>query len=120
MRYTKPGHCIETDAVEPGVKLSVNWGNSGRCFSCGNKATAVWRGVEATVEVCPTCAVETLPALIADACHAHPGRGVADFTVALNTITRVFWRAVACRLANALRPRRDGLRGVWSEPIKPR
>lgn len=65
------------------------------CFACGDRATGYWVGVE-PVAVCPTCAVETLPALIADAIHCH---NTGQATESLRTVERRFWRALALRLA---------------------
>jgi hypothetical protein len=71
-----------------------------RCTVCGaRKWSAYWVGAETEIAVCRSCAVETLPALIADA--------LADerptIHVLLQHVERIrlrFWRALALALTN--------------------
>ena len=88
----------------------------GECFNCSNPATAVWHGgnpsreAEPVLAVCPVCAVEVLPTLIADAVAASgPARGqylIRASEAALDRIKGVFWRAVACAGLAERDPRR--------------
>lgn len=76
----------------------------GKCSFCGKESSAVWHG-EDVVRVCGACAVEAVPALMADALWSRSGNGaVANYDRQLEAATRAFWRAVACRLATGFRP----------------
>ncbi len=75
----------------------------GQCFCCSRKAQAVWHGQE-TVHVCESCAVEVLPALIADAVHAG-SLGTLGFMNHLKAVEAEYWKAVAARLACESRDR---------------
>jgi hypothetical protein len=67
------------------------------CFACGEPAAAVWVGHQNTA-ACERCAVEILPALIADAVRTG-GPGTNGYQGALTAVTAAFWKGVANRLA---------------------
>jgi hypothetical protein len=68
------------------------------CSICGRPATATWRGVE-FISVCPKCATEHLPRLIADAIHLSGNASTGQAMWAYGQIKLKFWRALALRLA---------------------
>ncbi len=78
--------------------------NGGKCSFCNELATASWHGTgEVIVTVCKQCALNTLPALAADAIRI-PTRPVGSYQSGkdilerrLLDIERAFWRAVAIR-----------------------
>ena len=67
------------------------------CALCRAPATAAWHG-DQSIAVCPRCALESLPALIADAIelkHVRPG-GIAKLRAL--QMERTFWKALALRV----------------------
>lgn len=63
------------------------------CTFCGNdRPTAVWRGAKGFVHCCTTCALEVLPALMADA-TAKRGAGFVNMQ-GFKTIEKNFWKAL--------------------------
>lgn len=78
--------------------------NEGDCFGCGRSADAMWQGSHDSVHVCRTCAVEVLPALIADAVFVPAGPvGTLAFDTQLSAVHAAYWRAVAARVAHEAR-----------------
>jgi hypothetical protein len=75
------------------------------CFCCGNRADAMWAGQKGTVEVCRTCALTVLPALIADSVFVGMGEKYAAvrFEEALAKAHTAYWKAVASRLSAEIR-----------------
>jgi hypothetical protein len=75
-----------------------------KCTLCDSPATAMWQGRE-TIYICSQCALESLPALIADSIWISP-RGIHAHSF-VDSILVSFWRALALRLnvslKNALR-----------------
>jgi hypothetical protein len=89
----------------------LNWVTSqpdASCSVCGQRPDAVWVD-HSRIWICRTCAVETLPALIADAIGADrdAGRPMAHYEAALPALVGKYWQAVASRLASRLRPGRE-------------
>lgn len=79
---------------------------AGTCTFCGAKADAEWWG-DNTIRVCHRCAMEVLPALIADAVALEQAR----HPVALwDEVSTVFWRALAIRLDRDQRQPSDSRR----------
>src|SRR6516162_11291360 len=78
-----------------------------RCSFCGGpEATAYWRGERGPISCCRTCAVETLPALMADAVVgeiAPHSRTVAQLGGALERFESRFWRAAVIALCRTAR-----------------
>lgn len=69
---------------------------SQKCTICGEAATATWGGRWA-LAVCPRCAVEVLPLLIADAI-ALPRKKPHDAAALVwAQVTEVFWRGIKAR-----------------------
>src|SRR5262245_8645963 len=63
------------------------------CSICGNpNAAAHWLGIE-SISVCRPCAVEALPALIADAIVGEHGGLAPNLDIYLAKIEKAFWRA---------------------------
>lgn len=73
----------------------------GKCFCCGEKAAAMWHGLEGQVDVCASCAIEVLPKLIADAVFVPPdlSKGTTGYADHLVKVEASFWAAVASRVA---------------------
>jgi hypothetical protein len=69
--------------------------NGEYCSICAKPAAAAWHGAS-VVAVCGECAIEILPALIADAVEMTRGHEQAKSVVV--KIELRFWRAVAMRL----------------------
>ena len=71
--------------------------HAGDCCICAQPATALWHGSSA-IAVCAACAVEVLPALMADAIYLVP-RDAADAAAkrAWSAAEAAYWRAVALR-----------------------
>ena len=73
------------------------------CTLCGQRASAVWSD-DGAVYVCHQCAVDRLPALIADAISldsADPrGRAVSVW----RQVEATYWRALALRLLTEGQP----------------
>jgi hypothetical protein len=63
---------------------------------CGQAASKVWHG-ETPIGICGFCAIEWLPALIADAVQVA-GQRDSELHDILNRIELRFWRAMALRL----------------------
>ncbi len=59
----------------------------GLCSLCGENATACWNGVQEDVFLCARCAVNIMPALIADA--------IAPSIDHIAEIKATFWKAMA-------------------------
>lgn len=72
-------------------------------FCRKNPASGYWLAGKGDVLVCPQCARETLPALMADTVHLTIGQEISCAHLALVELERAYWRAVACRLAHSLR-----------------
>ena len=65
-----------------------------RCSCCGTDDwTATWSG-HARLYVCRSCAIDVLPALIADAIW-RPILTFADVEASVVAILRTFWRGIA-------------------------
>jgi hypothetical protein len=78
--------------------------HAGPCFVCQNPADAVWIGYQ-NVSVCRSCAVNTLPRLIADTVAAQHQAG-ADYRVFEETereIVAAFWKGATASLAGKIR-----------------
>lgn len=73
--------------IEPG---SMHCG----CNICGGLATAMWWG-DCTTYLCAHCAIEALPALIADAVAFTPTR---DPRQVLDRVSENYYKAVSLRL----------------------
>jgi len=74
---------------------------AGNCTICGANSEAFWDGAGGIVEVCQQCAIETLPALIADAAFVPPPSGVNAHDSLCHQVDRfekAFWKSVAFRL----------------------
>ena len=68
------------------------------CHLCGQPAQGNWHGSEGAIAVCHTCAVEALPALIADAiCLTADDRRSRAVQIS-RQIDATYWRALALRL----------------------
>lgn len=69
----------------------------GECYCCGGPPAAFGGNGHPSVSVCPTCALEKLPLLIADAVAAGgpPAVSIDRFEVALPSIVGAYWRGVA-------------------------
>lgn len=68
-----------------------------KCSLCGKRADAMWGG-DTNVFVCSTCAVDTLPQLIADAIYKPRDKDL--YTAAHQALPRIllaFWRAMTAR-----------------------
>lgn len=79
---------------------------SRKCSFCESPSTAYWTMAN-TVEVCSACALDILPALIADAAvghmkHADRAREAAER--GLDRLTATYWKAVTSAIARAVRP----------------
>lgn len=72
--------------------------NGEYCSICRQPATAAWHG-NTTIAICSTCAVNILPALIADAVDLSHKRPMERVKLAALQVERNLWRAVALRLA---------------------
>ena len=72
----------------------------GKCFRCGEKATAMWHSLS-IVEVCHSCAVEVLPKLIADATF-HASSNYSGSRI-LERVRSEFWKAVASNYSVEMR-----------------
>ncbi|MHC4405409.1 MAG: hypothetical protein ACYTG0_37660 [Planctomycetota bacterium] len=68
------------------------------CANCNQPATAAWRGNH-TFGICPECAVDVLPALIADAVSIGSAHVYHNASRAIDSVVCRFWRAMACRIA---------------------
>jgi hypothetical protein len=80
----------------------------GTCQVCGNRRTeSYWMGRGVTIEVCTTCAIETLPLLTADALHDLSLSNQAAVQAVVDRMTGAFWRGVAIRLIRREKQRRD-------------
>ena len=66
------------------------------CLICGGNSSAFWDGVNGQIRVCGFCAIEWLPALIADAVPVSASEDFPHRTLA--RIELRFWRALALRL----------------------
>ena len=73
------------------------------CSICRGPATAVWRGAKA-IPICPQCAVEDLPALIADSIVLPGAWGLERALSDLKRIELRYWRALALRLLRERKP----------------
>lgn len=67
------------------------------CHICRRPATAVWHG-DGEIAVCPTCAVEALPCLIADAIELPICNEEERSKFVFERVTATFWRAMTHRL----------------------
>ena len=68
-----------------------------RCHLCGAVAHAFWQG-DQRISVCQTCAIDILPALLADAIRfGTTNRSQSTFRT-LDTFTKRFWRALCLRM----------------------
>jgi hypothetical protein len=88
---------------------------STKCHLCSAPADAYWHGHEVFM-VCKKCAIEVLPALIADAAYRtsmHPD----GLDRLLDRVARGFWRASA--LAGVIRARSLVLSAVAKEEHAP-
>ena len=66
---------------------------TGRCTLCGAPTAAYWCGIQ-TVEICLTCAVQVLPAILADAVPYHSADSAKSFC---DRATVTYWRASTLR-----------------------
>jgi hypothetical protein len=66
----------------------------GSCTLCGESSRAYWQGDNGLIEVCHSCALSTLPALIADATYLTHTHACDDAKLALVDIERTYWRAM--------------------------
>jgi hypothetical protein len=74
------------------------------CSLCGNPAQGVWHPTTGNaVSCCHTCAVDSLPALIADALQAT-GQRPDELQTLFHRIELQFWGAMALRLHSERRP----------------
>lgn len=69
--------------------------STGVCTICGRPSVGVWCGAVGTVEPCPACATDVLPALAADSVQLS-GDGLLR---SIDRMTAAYWRAAAMRLA---------------------
>ena len=70
------------------------------CTICRKPATAAWHG-DGVIAVCPDCAVEVLPALMADAVYVPPAKVGSDCLKRhIDRAAAVYWRAMAVRMFN--------------------
>ena len=67
------------------------------CSVCGATASATWEGHE-RIAVCPQCALEVLPALLADAAWLAHSDPAARAKKVWEQAERTYWRALAMRL----------------------
>jgi len=68
------------------------------CTLCEKKSVAYWMGLGTTIHVCQDCALNILPALIADAIvgtHGHLPYMAGYLNDCVNSIEKVYWRAAA-------------------------
>ena len=78
------------------------------CLLCGFDPSAYWWGWGSQrLYICRKCAVEALPALIADATLGHLAASVEDGKRIVLEIEKNFWRAVALRKGRIVN------RGAW-------
>ena len=70
--------------------------NAEYCALCRAPASAARHG-DHVVAVCPDCAVNALPALIADAIELPAGRGFDVAKLRWLEVERAFWKAIAAR-----------------------
>ncbi|HQU42548.1 MAG TPA: hypothetical protein PK867_07030 [Pirellulales bacterium] len=69
-----------------------------QCTLCGQSAQGTWHGTDGAIAVCHRCAVEALPALIADAvCLAADDPRLRAVQVC-RQVEASYWRALALRL----------------------
>ena len=76
-----------------------------KCSFCGEYATGYWQGVEARVSCCRQCAMNVLPALMADTICGESGCMHTEAVAALKAVESRFWRGMACA-TDAVRRRR--------------
>lgn len=67
------------------------------CSICGAAASAAWEGQE-RIAICPQCALEALPALLADAAWLAHSDPAARAKAVWAQAERTFWRALTMRL----------------------
>jgi len=67
------------------------------CSVCGAPADAAWHGNH-VIAVCSTCAIETLPSLIADAIYLPKHKAADAAKRSLERVDSRFWRALTLRL----------------------
>jgi hypothetical protein len=72
------------------------------CSICGKMSSAVWSG-ETTIFVCSECAVNILPALIADAVSTSHMKDIGGLSSTLARIEAVYWRAASNNMARIAR-----------------
>lgn len=68
-----------------------------KCNICGHEAAAMWNG-EKDIFICPHCAVDVLPRLIADAILSDVL--ARDYSLLLQAVEKAkyaFWQATTCR-----------------------
>ena len=90
----KDGHPGEVDTELPPLPMM-----DAKCFVCGGRPTAFW-GLETCV--CPECAVEKLPLLIADAVAGNDyarNEPMRRFEDALPKIIASYWRGASHALS---------------------
>jgi hypothetical protein len=80
-------------------------GSGGKCHLCDGRADATWRGgTGATIAICSECAINVLPALIADAVFLPGGAtGQNAAKHAVREVETIYWRALALRLLREAR-----------------
>jgi hypothetical protein len=89
--------------LEEIVMHEVN-GSGGKCsICCEHDATATWRTMGQPIGVCERCALDVLPALIADAVFIPKDRGADSLKHKLGVAELAFWRAMALRLEGGQR-----------------
>lgn len=69
------------------------------CGVCGGDWSGLWVGVS-DLHICPQCAVEILPRLIADAVW-YPRLALPEAERALEHVSKEFWRAIAIQALRA-------------------
>jgi hypothetical protein len=83
---------------------------TGNCTLCGKQSAAVWCGIAGDIEVCFRCAIDILPALIAD---STPHLNHAYLHQTACRIERGYYRAMAgravCELENARKDESGGI-----------
>ena len=79
----------------------------GTCQLCGGASRATWSGSHASLDICHTCAVQALPALIGDAIDLPPGDPWSRVTHTETEILAGYRRAMMARLCRE-RGQREG------------
>lgn len=72
------------------------------CDVCDQPATARWRG-HRPISICPTCAIEVLPRLAADAIDVSAADSRERVKWIVKRMAVAFWKALSMRLLKELK-----------------